>query len=166
MEPISIPNLAQSPERSETHEFKEPFPDLGTLLPVQGVVTVMHQGNYLEVMAQADTIVTLRCDRCLQNYNQRLLLDASEMIWLSDAAADFESLPFDEDLKLDEMVEHMPRNGHFDVKTWVYEQLCLELPQHQLCSDDCVGIAVAVPEREADRRWASLESLKGQLPNA
>jgi uncharacterized protein len=167
MEVIHIPNLAHHPERSITLEFNQLLEDLVSLTPVQGTAKVTHQGNYLEVTAQATTIVTLSCDRCLQHYNHRLSCDASEMIWLKDSELLLNELPLDADFDVEEIVEHLPENGDFDVAKWVYEQLCLALPQRQLCDGDCPGIELPKPNPEdlVDRRWAALQALKGQLPD-
>jgi uncharacterized protein len=168
MNAISIPNLAQKPTRSETIEFKHIFEDLPTLMPVQGIVTVEHKHNFLNVTVSAKTIVTLPCDRCLQNYNQRLITDTQECIWLTDASLDLDQLPLalDEDLDLEEMVESLPQDGWFDVKTWVYEQLCLAIPPRRLCDESCEGIPVEVKQEDwVDRRWKGLEALRGKLPD-
>ena len=47
-------------------------------------MSIRHGGTFLEILAQAETIVTLTCDRCLQNYNYRLSIDTSEIIWLEE----------------------------------------------------------------------------------
>lgn len=168
MEPIYIPRLTKLKDGSETVEFKELMPDLETLTPVQGAVRVTHKGNFLEASVQADTIITLCCDRCLQQYNHRLSVETTEFLWLTDgeAAIDPEDIPLDEDLIIEEMVETLPKDGYFDVGNWVYEQLCLELPQRKLCSADCGGIPLAANQTEqTDARWSALEALRGQLPN-
>ncbi|MGV0025866.1 YceD family protein [Phormidesmis priestleyi] len=166
MEAIYIPRLTQAPERSETIEFKEILPNLPTLTPVQGVLKVTHQGNYLEVSAQAETIVTLMCHRCLQQFNHRLSVSASEMLWLTEKAEQVEELPLDRDLSMEDLIETLPPNGYFEPSAWLYEQLCLEIPQRQICDQDCKGIEVQADSKPAiDQRWASLESLKGQLPS-
>jgi len=64
MEPIYIPQLTTAPERTEEIQFEEFFSEFETLSPVKGTLVVKHQGNYLEVFAQAETIVTLNCNRC------------------------------------------------------------------------------------------------------
>jgi uncharacterized protein len=165
MNAISILNLAQKPDRTETIEFKEIFEELPTLMPVTGVVTVEHRNNFLDVRVQAQTIVTLACDRCLQQYNQRLNVDNQEIIWLKDTDLDLDNLPLDVDLEdPDEMVESLPEDGWFEVKTWVYEQVCLELPARKLCDENCAGIVVVQPDLGVDRRWKGLEVLRGKLP--
>lgn len=167
MEPIYIPRLTKLPDGTETIEFKEFFQDLETLTPVQGVCRVTHKGNFLETAVKADTIITLCCDRCLQQYNHRLSVETAEFLWLIDGEAiDPEEIPLDEDLIIEEMVETLPKDGTFDVGSWIYEQLCLELPQRKLCSADCGGITLSPSQTEQpDARWSALEALRGQLPN-
>jgi uncharacterized protein len=165
MQAIHLPNLSQKSDRTITIQFDQNFLDLETLTPVEGVAVVTHRSNFLTAQLQAKTIVTLRCDRCLQQYNHRLVVDTEEMIWLTEMELDLENLPLDEDLLLEEMVETLPSDGHFQVENWIYEQLCLGFPDRQLCNPDCPGIEIVKsPEDKVDRRWAGLEKLKGQLP--
>ena len=63
MESIHIPWLLKLPEQTETIQFNECIAGLETLTPVRGRMQVTHKGNYLEVPAQAETIITLTCDR-------------------------------------------------------------------------------------------------------
>ncbi|MEB3295460.1 MAG: YceD family protein [Synechococcales bacterium] len=168
LEPIHIPRLQRLREQTETLEFNEPLADLETLTPVKGQVRVSHKGNYLDVAGQAETIVTLSCHRCLQQFNHRLQMTATEMIWLTDGEAppDVNDLPFDEDLDVDAMVESLPKDGNFDAAGWVYEQLCLAMPQRQLCDANCAGIELPqTASQNPDRRWAGLEVLRAQLPD-
>jgi uncharacterized protein len=168
MDAIHISNLTHNPEQSVSLEFNQVFEDFPSLTPVQGTVTVSHRGNYLEAATQAQAIVTLCCDRCLKNYNHRLACDASEMIWLKDSELLLDQLPLSGDLVMEDVVEQLPENGDFEVETWVYEQLCLALPQRKLCDPDCEGIELppTPPEDLLDRRWAVLKTLQSQLDAA
>lgn len=167
MESIHIPRLTQVSDQTETVQFSEPIPGLETLTPVQGVLRVSHRGNFLEVGAKAETIITLTCDRCLQQFNYRLVIAPSEIIWLDESADELHPLVLDQEIDTDDLVETLPPNGYFDPTTWLYEQLCLEIPQRQLCDAQCQGIALPQGEESSspavDRRWAGLESLRRQL---
>jgi len=167
MDKIYIPQLARAPQQTEVLEFKEFLPDLETLTPVQGRLQVAHKGNYLEVKVQAETIVTLSCHRCLQNYNHRLVLDTDELIWLDETADATESVILDREVMLEELVEALSPQGYFDVGQWLYEQLCLAIPQRQICDQACAGIELSdsVLNDGTDRRWAALEALRKQLPS-
>lgn len=167
LQPIHIPRLAKAPQQTEQVTFSETLPDLETLTPVQGWLKVTHQGNYLEVTAEADTIVTLTCDRCLQQYNYRLKITPRELIWLDEAAADVNPLLLDQDINPDDLVETLPPQGWFDPATWLYEQLSLELPQQRLCDADCEGIPLpsSAIQPLVDQRWSSLEALRKKFNN-
>ncbi|GAP94987.1 YceD family protein [Leptolyngbya sp. NIES-2104] len=165
MEAIHIPRLVQCPEQTKTIEFKTFLKDLKTLTPVQGWIKITHQGNFLEISAKVETIITLTCHRCLQQFNHRLAIEPKEMIWLDETADQLDELPLDKDLSMDDLVETLLPNGYFDPEAWLYEQLSLEIPQRQLCAKDCAGIEVAdeIKSPGIDSRWAALQALKGHL---
>lgn len=167
MEAIYIPQLTKAPEHTEVVQVQDFLPGLETLTPVRGRIRVQHHGNYLEVSAQVETIITLTCHRCLQQYNHRLVVDPTEIIWLDEAASLPDDGPLEREVELEDLIETLPPQGYFDLSKWLYEQLCLEIPQRQLCDAQCAGIQAAtqeVSEKPVDRRWASLEALKKQLP--
>ncbi len=165
MDAIYLPQLALAPEQTETIEVKEFLPELETLTPVQGQVKVSHQGNYLEVSARAETIITLTCDRCLQQYNHRLITQTSELMWL-DTSADEEFLTLAEiETPLEALVETLSPQGYFHPGDWLYQQLCLEIPLRKLCDQTCTGISAtdASASPKVDRRWSALEALRQNL---
>lgn len=170
MEPLFLPQLTRAPQQTEVIPVNTALPDLETLTPIQGEIRVVHRGNYLQVETEVDTIVTLTCDRCLQQYNHRLTIHASELIWLEDSNGG-DDLPEDfsvehpEDTTLDET---LPAKGYFYPGDWLYQQLCLNLPQRNLCSEDCPGVDLpqsgSAESDPIDYRWAALKSLKQQFP--
>ncbi|MEG4344754.1 YceD family protein [Microcoleus sp. A003_D6] len=170
METIYIPHLLTKTERKEVIDFEEFIPDLETLTPVRGRLQVTHQGNYLEVKAKAETIVTLTCHRCLKQYNHRLALQSSELIWLEEKANQLDSSSGEFEVDFEDLVENLSPAGYFSPSDWVYEQMCLELPHKQICDTECPGISLTddanteSSETVSDSRWASLEALKRQLP--
>lgn len=168
MDAIYIPQLIRAPEQTEEVEIQHHLPDLATLTPAQGLVRVTHRGNYLEVRGQAEAIVTLSCDRCLQQYNHRIVVDASELIWLEKTSYDPEIEGVEREVALEDLVETLDPEGYFQPLEWLYEQFCLAIPPRQLCDPACKGIQID-PEPELlkpiDHRWAGLQSLKEHLQN-
>ena len=166
MEAIHIPWLLKLPEHTDVIEVNESLPDLTTLTPVRGRLEVKHQGQYLEVGAQVETIVTLTCDRCLQQYNHRLAVEASEVLWLDESAQLPDTGPLERETALEDLIETLPPQGYFHAQDWLYEQICLALPPRQLCEQKCPGISVnnSLSTSATDRRWEALEALKRQLP--
>jgi uncharacterized protein len=169
MDAIYIPQLTKAPERTEEMEVNEFLPGLETLTPIRGLIRVQHHGNYLQVLGQAETIITCTCNRCLQNYNHRLTVEPKEIIWLDEAANETDDLPLEREVAFDDLIETVSPEGYFYPDQWLYEQMCLELPQRQLCDANCQGIQPSAESNfnnSVDRRWSSLESLKNQLPGA
>ena len=170
METIYIPHLLTKTERKEVIDFEEILPDLETLTPVRGRLQVTHQGNFLEVKAKAETIVTLTCNRCLKQYNHRLKLQSSEIIWLEEKPSQPDASSGEFEVDLENLVENLSPTDSFSPSDWVYQQLCLELPHKQLCETKCPGIDFNQDAEEtessetiSDSRWASLAALKRQL---
>ncbi|MBD2626435.1 YceD family protein [Trichormus variabilis] len=167
MDAIFIPQLTKAPERTEEIQVNESLPGLETLTPVRGTIRVQHLGTYLEVSGQAEAIITCTCNRCLQQYNQRLAVNTKEIIWLEENANQAEHLPLEMEVAVEDLVETLSPDGHFYPTEWLYEQMCLAIPQRQLCDRKCPGIldAVASSEEIVDSRWSALQSLKKQLPD-
>ncbi len=157
MQKIYIPSIAKAVNRTQIIDFKEEIPDLATLTPPQGQITIQHCGNYLSIKAQAWSIVTLTCDRTLRQFNHRLVVDTTELIWLSD----------DPDSVEDDLSETLPPNGYFDPVTWLYEQFCLAMPFPQIAPDAPARVDMELSHDEKatpiDSRWSNLINLRSQL---
>jgi uncharacterized protein len=172
MENIYIPHLMRQPDHTLKILIDQTILDLETLTPVRGQMAIQHQGNYLEVSAQADAIITLTCNRCLCQYNHRLELDTSEVIWLNEHIEDVNDGPIERKVDFDDLVESLPPDGHIDPETWLYEHLCLSLPPRPLCNEDCAGVVIRAEtsaevqsEPNVDGRWGSLAALRDRLPD-
>jgi uncharacterized protein len=165
MEAIYIPHLLKAPKRQAEIIVDDLIAGLNTLTPVKGKITVRHGGNFLEVKAQAETIITLVCDRCLQHYNHRLGINTSELIWLESELDNTADLPVEREVALEDLSETLSPNGHFEPESWLFEQLSLALPLRQVCGKNCPGAAKTSSEGQTqlDSRWSSLAALKEQL---
>jgi uncharacterized protein len=162
MEILYIPQLLKSPEHKIEIPIDECIAEINTLTPIRGSMIVRHGGTFLEITVNAETITTLSCDRCLQQYNHRLVIKTSELIWLDKNTDEFEDLPLEREIHRDDLVESLPIDGHFTPNKWLYEQICLSLPIRQICGENCQG-APEIKEEEKptiiDSRWASLQKL-------
>jgi uncharacterized protein len=161
METIYIPQLLRAPDRTEVISLEEFVPGFPTLTPVRGKLLVRHGGTFLEVSLTAETIVTLTCDRCLQQYNQRLLLDTSELIWLDKEEDSPHTYSQEREIAWEDLSETLSPEGYFSPDTWLYEQLSLVLPLRRLCGKDCQPPATPASDSSSiDSRWSALKLLK------
>ncbi|NJK34717.1 MAG: DUF177 domain-containing protein [Oscillatoriales cyanobacterium SM2_2_1] len=157
MEPVYIPHIAQAPRGTVKLEFREMLPQMTTLTPVQGTISIRHGGTFLEVNAQAHTIMTLTCDRTLVQFNHRLAIDVSEFIYLRSESG---HLPKERELEPEDLNETLPPTGHFNVAGWLYEQMCLALPYPQIAPDAPASVNVQCEGVAVDRRWAALTAFQ------
>lgn len=166
MDAIYIPHLLKATDRKKIIPLDDFIPGLETLIPVRGKLAIRHGGTFLDVFVQAETIVTLTCDRCLQQYNHRIVLQTSEIIWLDDQSEQDKHLPLEREVAIEDLSETIPSDGFFDPDTWLYEQFTLTMPLQKLCGKECQQPLVFTDTNDGlvDRRWSSLEALKKQLP--
>lgn len=165
MERIYIPRLLKAPQQRERLIFKQELSELETLTPVRGEMVVAHGQTYLEITVTAETIVTLSCDRCLKNYNARLCVDSTELIWL-EQSLEPEEQPLEREVNLEDLDESLDPYGYFEPETWLYEQLCLAMPLRKVCDPEtCPGAdqTTEMNDPQFDSRWAKLADLKQQL---
>lgn len=159
MEKIFIPQLAKAVDATETIQFKEFIDGLETLTPVQGILRVKHQGSFLEIKAEAWAIITLTCDRTLQQFNHRLAIDTSETIWLAEPVPTSKLLK-EQEVDFNDLVETLPPNGYFDPAIWLYEQLSLAIPFRKIAPDAPELPQIQERSPKIDKRWAALGALK------
>jgi uncharacterized protein len=163
MKKIYIPQLLKEQNRQEKIEINDIIPDFTSLTPVKGVIIIRHGGSFLEVTLNVETIITLSCDRCLQQYNHRLSINTSEIIWLENRELDLESS--DREIELEDLSETLPPEGYFETSAWLFEQLSLALPLRNLCDRNCQATPAyqELGKSVIDRRWESLNTLKQKL---
>lgn len=142
--------------------------ELDSLMPVRGQIRARHHGSVLEVEGEAETIVNLCCDRCLQLYNLPLSASVHELLELAGAGV---GEPDDDDLTalagtvspasrrtsrrqtssrslgkanpepllIEALDDRLDPRGDFDPERWLFEQLSLQLPVVNRCGADCPG---------------------------
>jgi uncharacterized protein len=159
-------------ENGKEWQIHQPLNELSSLTPVRGSLRAVHRGNVLELEVEARTIVTLCCDRCLQQFNHPLSFETREVLWLGEQArvdgiapetvleGDLEVLELDADA----LTESLDPSADFDPEHWVFEQLNLQLPVVNRCGEGCPGPNLqgtgSDPDAVIDPRWAALKKLQ------
>ncbi|BBA79636.1 hypothetical protein RGRSB_1160 [cyanobacterium endosymbiont of Rhopalodia gibberula] len=164
MQSLYIPHLLQRTERTQTILIDDFIPGLDTLMPFRGTLSIRHGGTFLDIKVKGETIITLICDRCVQQYNHRIVVDTSEIVWL-DKNLSLPDIPQETSLSGEDLSESLSPDGHLNSETWLYEQLSLAMPLRQLCGKNCQQPISDCSQNPSpiDNRWASLECLKQKL---
>lgn len=174
LRPIQIRDLRLVGEQGRRWVFDREIPPLETLTSVRGQLLVIHHDTSLEVRGDAETIITLICDRCLQPFNHCLRFATTEHIWLGQTShasppgdGSRSGPPQDAEPDDDGLTVQVDPSGSFDPSRWIYEHLSLEWPLVNRCGPHCPGpdyplasdleAAAAAP---IDPRWAALAALR------
>ena len=168
LQPVPLQEL-QLLEQGKHWSIAQRLSELDSLTPVRGHLHAVHRGNVLELDGEANTIVTLCCDRCLQQFNHPLSFQTREVLWLGEQAReqgmDLESVLEAGgdviDLDPDALTESMDPRADFEPEHWVFEQLNLQLPVVNRCGADCPGpkLKAEPVDEPMDPRWAALKKL-------
>ena len=165
LRPVPLPELRLQAE-GRRWRVDQPIAGLATLTPVRGEVRARHHGNALEIAGEADTIVTLCCDRCLQPFNHPLHAEARELLELAGSSESSEGVAIaaeavDSFVLGDDLDDRLDASGRFDPEQWLFEQLSLRLPLVNRCGPDCPGPpSWGDGPSGGDPRWAALRSLR------
>jgi len=174
LRPVPIQELGLLAE-GRRWQVDQHLSELQSLTPVRGLLRAVHRGNVLELDGEASTIVTLCCDRCLQQFNHPLSFSSRELLWLGEQARnngiEAEALlgaggsPGDAgsmlDLEADELCESIDPNGSFEPEHWLFEQLSLQLPLVNRCGAECPGPDLSPGSGDPiDPRWGALRNLQ------
>ena len=137
MDNIFIPRLLKMPGQTYQVQLnKQRIRGFDSLTPIQGTFRVVHRHTFLEVSLNADTILTLTCDRCLKTFNHRLAVNISEIILLQHPQGE-NSLSLEREVSGEDLSERLSPNGKFLLEEWIYEQLSLAMPLRNLCGNNC-----------------------------
>ena len=168
LRPVALPELRLL-AAPRAWEVNQPIAGLETLTPVRGQLTAQHHSGVLEVQGAVETIVTLRCDRCLNHFNQALRAEAHELLELAITGGPGGVLPHPtrplDPTELtpagDDLDDRLDPEGDFDPERWLFEQLSLRLPLVNRCGPECPGPATwSSEEGGGDPRWLALRNLR------
>ena len=145
--------------------------EMPSLTPVRGTIRAEHLGNLLEVEGSVQTIICLRCDRCLGHFNQQLSAVSRELIWLGKEPSDDHLAQAGLDPTSPEgLMECLDPRGDFEPERWIYEQLSLQMSVVNRCGEHCPGMpqqpadgAASHGEKSPDPRWQALKDLQSSM---
>ena len=160
LQPVPLQDLRLLAE-GRHWQVDQSLSELESLTPVRGELTAVHRGNILELNGEASTIVTLRCDRCLQHFNHPLRASNQELLWIGEPAPiPSDSMAIEGEADDSGLMEQLDPRGNFDPEHWVFEQLNLLLPIGNHCGQDCPGPATWSSDGDGiDSRWSALQGL-------
>ncbi|MCF8223664.1 MAG: DUF177 domain-containing protein [Bacteroidales bacterium] len=125
------------------------------------VATLVKRSAHMELNIKLSGSVKLKCDRCLELYDQQVVADDNMLVKFGDMS--------EED---DEVMVISPGENELILDQLIYEYSHLALPLKKMHPDDSNGNSTCDPEmlerlarhskreEETDPRWKELEKLK------
>lgn len=144
--------------------------DLEIVEPVSGVVRARNARRSVVLDGQAQTVVRMRCARCLREFEQSMNLELESVAPLSFFRArlpghqipgHFEDKDGEENEEADDELAAVFESHHADVLELVRQAIFLQAPIAPLCSADCPGLPQAAQYSGGaiDDRWSALQKL-------
>ncbi len=139
LKPISIKELT-SLSSPKVWTFNCYIDQIKSITPIKGWLQAEKKDNYLIITANIKTKVDLTCHRCLKNFTKNLKAVEEELILISKNTKGSDPVTsqkvFDE---TEDWLESIHPNDSFDPQRWAFEQLSLQMPTVNICSQACPG---------------------------
>ena len=133
---VELEELKNSPDKRLDFEFNEYIAELGNTEDVTGNISVELTVYGVKVKGNLSTNISFTCDRCLQTFtkNVNIKLDEDYLFGtlVPDGTKEYE-------LQNNEFVNDLNGQTALDVTDIVYQIITLELPNQNLCSENCQG---------------------------
>jgi uncharacterized protein len=110
--------------------------DIQVIGPIHGHVRMRRTNQGLLVDGWVDVTVELACNRCLEQFEQRLHMTFIEQFYPTvDVITGIALPPFDET-----EVFPIDDHHHVDLTEAIRQHVLLELPMFAICREDCAGL--------------------------
>lgn len=158
------------------HEVDEPAEDVQAVLdgdgvnahgPLHGAVTLMRTTDGILVTGSLETTVQLTCDRCLESFDETVILEVKENFRPTVDIDSGAALP---PVKGEELATLIDEHHILDLSEVVRQLILLETPMHPVCRPNCSGLCPQCGQnlnegqcdcetQTVDPRWSKLQSL-------
>jgi len=146
-------------------EVKLDDPTAATVGPVTGEVRFQHTNQGILASGTAEATVRIQCVRCLEDFEQPLEVEFSEMFLPTIEVLTGKPMPpITEDQGFPIDARH-----HLDLTELLRQQIILNLPDQPLCREDCLGLCAICGgnrnvracdcETQEDLRWSALSQI-------
>lgn len=133
---ITIKELQNLPDKKKNIVFKEIIKELENDVIVEAVLSVKATDYGINIKGSVKTDLNLACDRCLEEYNYHVAVDADED-FVFESVISGEQKEYE--LTKGQLVEELKGREEIDITDFLYQTIILEIPQKKICKDTCEG---------------------------
>ncbi len=169
---FNVAQLLKEPTgATRKYDVEEPLddldPDLVIQEPITGKVKFTKIPRGVLVTGRVETVLEVNCNRCLEPFDQPVVIELEEEFHATTDLQTGASLPQPED---DDSATFIDEKHIIDLSEVVRQDLLLELPSIPLCREGCRGICPQCginlnegqcdcPTESVDPRWEALRAL-------
>ncbi|MEI8378045.1 MAG: DUF177 domain-containing protein [bacterium] len=159
---ITLEQLENAEGQSININFLETILDINSNKAVKAQLTIWKKGTHVEVLGDIEAEVEIECDRCLKKFNQVLNIDIKEVFSTCEA---FDYSHNEIELKNDNFVVELEKEGEIDITDLVYQSIILNLPSKKICSENCEGTEVLkeLQSNKIDPRLAVFQDISQKI---
>lgn len=159
---ITLQQLESAEGQRIDIDFFELIHDINPHQKIKANLISWIQGTHVEVSGNIEAEIEIECDRCLKKFNQVLKIDIKEVFSTCDA---FDYSHSEIELKNDNFVVELEKEGKIDITDLVYQSIILNLPSKKICSENCEGTEVLkeLQSNRIDPRLAVFQDISKKI---
>ncbi len=159
---ITLEQLENAEGQRININFHKIILDVNPNQEVQANLVAWKRGTHVEVLGDIKAEVEIECDRCLKKFNQVLNIDIKEVFSTCDV---FDYSHNEIELKNDNFVVELEKEGKIDITDLVYQSIILNLPSKKICSENCEGTEVLkeLQNNKIDPRLAVFQDISQKI---
>ena len=133
---IELEELKFSPEKRLDIQFDEYIADLNNSVDVKGDILATLTPYGVKITGNVSTELELICDRCLNTYTKNVSAVIDEDFVFGNLIPEGTK---EYELQTNEFVTDLNGQTNIDLTELIYQTIVLEIPNQNLCTENCKG---------------------------
>ena len=147
MHKILIEDIELEPDKNLHYSFKDYIEELDCNLKAE--LDLKSLGDFIEVSGHAEGKIKLICDRCLNEFTQKLDIDIEETYAKQSLQDEYGQ---DFELKSGQFITDLNGEKEIDIYDLLYQSVILNFPNKKVCGINCKGKEYLLSEDNYDPR--------------
>ncbi len=158
---VQIEDIENAAEGRLEVDFCEVMPEIENAPEAKGKLEIISNGASIEVKGEVSTVLTLVCDRCLNEFKYDLKAVIEEVFVKGNV---FDYTKHEIELKNDNFVVELNGETEIDITDLVYQSIIVNMPTKKICRHDCEGeMQIPLEENRVDPRLEVFKRLSDEM---
>jgi len=158
---ILIDDVENAPGKKLLIEFNDNIEGINSKTPIKASLDVISLGEFIEITGEAQCVVVLECDLCLEKYEYEVDIEINELFAKNALQEEYAQ---ETELKDGQFVTDLRGSNSIDITDLLYQSVILDFPNKKVCGIKCKGGDIFIRDdnfgQEADPRMAVFKDIK------